>query len=613
MRDYFKIALQYCLDVRSGVRVSGQLEKLAIKRFLSDLKRSNFDVESVDDETQELLNQLKFKPSPDVDFDYELNLGRVDHACKFVEACPHVKGKLAKIKPDGTRHRLILEPWQIFAMVNIFGWIDSDNKRRFLYVYIEVAKKNGKSTWLAAVALYLAFLDGEMGAEVYTAATSRDQAKIVFEDAKKMVEFSPRMCSKFGIEFSQYSVFQTETNSFLKALSQDRGGTKDGLNVHAAIIDELHAHKTADMYDIVANGTAAREEPLILAITTAGDDTTSKCYQERQIVVDVLKGKATHEQYFGMVFCLDRGDDWQDPKVWPKANPNYGVSVNEKYLFSVFEKVKVSPKQEGITRQKHLNEWVGAVDGWIAPSIWEKCYSEVKYEDLNGQIRFGGYDLASRLDLACWAELIPRMETDGKIHWYAFVHSYINERVIETKTAINGEKRPDEYPVWREQGFLKVTPGESTDFKRIQRDIEDAHVKNPFYEIGHDRYHAEQLTANLLDEGISVVEIPQTTEYLNPAMRWIEVLLAEGRFHHNGDPLFKWCALNVLVKPDAKDNIFPRKEAAGKKIDAMVGVINAAARARHWDNEEVFDLIPGDNSDDFDFDDYIQNMVVGRR
>lgn len=176
MRDYFKIALQYCLDVRSGVRVSGQLEKLAIKRFLNDLKRSNFNVESVDDETQELLNQLKFKPSPDVDFDYELNLGRVDHACKFVEACPHVKGKLAKIKPDGTRHRLILEPWQIFAMVNIFGWIDSDNKRRFLYVYIEVAKKNGKSTWLAAVALYLAFLDGEMGAEVYTAATSRDQA-----------------------------------------------------------------------------------------------------------------------------------------------------------------------------------------------------------------------------------------------------------------------------------------------------------------------------------------------------------------------------------------------------------------------------------------------------
>ncbi|WP_180644683.1 terminase large subunit [Acinetobacter bereziniae] len=607
MRDYFKVALQYCQDVRSGVRVAGQLEKLAIKRFLSDLARSGFKSDQVDEETLSLLQNIKFKSKPDIDFEYELSLERVTHACKFVEACPHVKGKLAKVKPDGTRHKLILEPWQIFCMMNIFGWVDSENKRRFLYVYIEVAKKNGKSTWLAAVALYLAFIDGEMGAEVYTAATSRDQAKIVFEDAKKMVEFSPRMRSNFGIEFSLYSVYQTETNSTLKALSQDRGGTKDGLNVHAAIIDELHAHKTADMYDIVANGVAAREEPLILAITTAGDDTTTKCYQERQVVVDILRGKAIHDQYFGMVFCLDRGDDWQDPKVWPKANPNYGISVTEKYLHSVFEKVKVSPKQEGITRQKHLNEWVGAVDGWIAPSIWEKCLSPVKYHELDGQIRFGGYDLASRLDLASWGELIPRFEADGKIHWYAFSHSYINEHVIETKTAINGEKRPDEYPVWRDKGHLIATPGESTDYKRIQRDIEDAHIKNSFYEVGHDRYHAEQLTANLLEEGINVVEIPQVAEHLSPAMRWIEVLLAEGRFHHSGDPVLTWCALNVVVKPDGKENIFPRKGGPAKKIDAMVGIINAAARARHWDDESVFELVPGE--DDGNIDDWLDDMI----
>lgn len=607
MRDYFKISLQYCLDVRSGARTAGQLEKLAVKRFLSDLSRSNFDVESVDEETQALLQKLKFKPKPDIDFDYELDLERAHHALFFVETCPHVKGKLAKLRPDGTRQSLILEPWQVFATLNIFGWVDHEGKRRFLYVYIEVAKKNGKSTWLAAIALYLAFIDGEMGAEVYTAATSAEQAKIVFNDASKMAEYSPKMRERFGIEYSKYSVFQTHTNSVIKALSQDRGGTKDGLNVHAAIIDELHAHKTADMYDIVANGIAAREEPLILAITTAGDDTTSKCYQERQVVVDILKGKAVHEQYFGMVFCLDRGDDWLDPKVWPKANPNYGVSVTEKYLHSVFEKVKVSPKQESITRQKHLNEWIGSMDGWISPTVWDKCYSEVKYQDLHGQIRFGGYDLASRLDLACWAELIPRFETDGKIHWYAFAHSYINEHVIETKSAINGEKRPDEYVIWRNNNCLIATPGESTDYKRIRRDIEDAHIKNPFYEIGHDRYHAEELTGHLLDEGLNVIEIPQTPEHLSPAMRWIEVLLAEGRFHHSGDPVLTWCALNVVVKCDAKDNIFPRKGAPTKKIDAMIGVINAAARARHWDKEEVFDLVPGE--EDGNIDDWLNDMI----
>jgi len=606
MRDYFKIALQYCHDVRSGVRVAGQLEKLAIKRFLSDLARSGFDPESVDDESKALLQKLKFKPQPDIDFDYELNLERVTHACRFVEACPHVKGKLAKMKPDGSRHRLILEPWQIFCMMNIFGWVDSDNKRRFLYVYIEVAKKNGKSTWLAAVALYLAFIDGEMGAEVYTAATSRDQAKIVFEDAKTMVEFSPRMRSTFGIEFSQYSVYQTETNSTLKALSQDRGGTKDGLNVHAAIIDELHAHKTADMYDIVANGVAAREEPLILAITTAGDDTTSKCYQERQVVVDILKGKATHDQYFGMVFCLDRNDDWKDPTVWPKANPNYGISVTEKYLHSVFEKVKVSPKQEGITRQKHLNEWVGAVDGWIAPSVWENAGREISESSFDGQVCFGGYDLASRLDLASWGRLRPKLE-DGKVHWYIFTSNYISEHVVDTKEAINGEKRPDEYPVWRDQGYLIVTEGKTTDFEQIQRDIEDFHTENPFYEMGHDPYHAAQLTANLLDEGINVIEVPQVTKFMSEPMRWIEQLLAEDRLHHDGDPVLKWCMCNVVIRPDVNNQILPRKNSPGKKIDAAVGLIIAASRAMHYDNESVFELVPG--VDDGNIDDWLKDMI----
>lgn len=607
MRDYFKITLQYCLDVRSGVRTAGQLEKLAVKRFLSDLSRSGFDTESVDEETEGLLKKLKFKAEPDVAFEYELNLERAHHALFFIETCPHVKGKLAKLKPDGTRHTLILEPWQVFATLNMFGWADLEGKRRFIYVYIEVAKKNGKSTWLAAIALYLGFLDGEMGAEVYTAATSAEQAKIVFSDAKKMVEYSPKMRTRFGIEFSQYTVFQTETNSVLKALSQDRAGTKDGLNVHGAIIDELHAHKTADMYDILSNGIAAREEPLIAAISTAGDDTTSKCYQERQVVVDILKNKAVHDQYFGMIFCLDRGDDWLDPKVWPKANPNYGISVTEKYLHSVFEKVKISPKQESITRQKHLNEWVGAVDGWISPTVWEKAEDSKVIEDsFKGQLCFGGYDLASRLDLASWGRLRPRMK-DGKIHWYAFTSNYISEHVVDTKEAINGEKRPDEYPVWRDQGHLIVTDGNSTDFNRIQRDIEDFHCNNPFYELGHDPYHAEQLTGNLLSEGINVVEVPQITKFLSEPMRWLEQLLAEGRLHHNGDPVLKWCMCNVTVRPDVNNQILPRKNSPGKKIDAAVGVIIAASRAMHWDREEVFELVPGDDAGNID--DWLQDMI----
>lgn len=612
MRDYFKIALQYCHDVRSGVRTAGQLEKLAVKRFINDLNRSGSPLGSVDDETEKLLKSLKIgaKP-PDINFSFKFDIERAQHACFFIETCPHVEGELARLKRDGTRHLLVMSPWQIFVTVNIFGWVDYEGLRRFTYVYLEVAKKNGKTTWLAAVGLYMGFIDGEPGSNVYAAATTRDQANILFGAAKTMVEYSPKMRERFGITKQEYSIFQTTTNSSFKALSQDRDGSKDGFNVHCGLIDELHAHKDSGMYDIVSNGIASRAQPLLFAITTAGKDTTSVCYRERKIVVAILKGEASHERYFGMIFCLDKGDDWKDPKTWPKANPNYGISVKPEYLQGMADKCKISPSNEAIFRQKHLNEWVGAVDGWLAESVVTNCEVEVSYKEFKGVIGFGGYDLASRLDLASWAEMRPRFE-DGKIVWYVFAHSYINERVIESTEAINGEMRPDDYPVWRDDGWLIETPGASTDFNRIKEDILNHHLEYPFYEVGHDPYHAEQVTADLLDEGLSVIEVPQKTEFLNPAMRWIEVLFAEDRIRFCGDPVFKWCILNVVVKEDAKENIFPRKISRAKKIDAAVGMIIAASRAMYWDKEEVFELIPGEESGNFD--DFLNGMIkVSRR
>lgn len=607
MRDYFKIALQYCHDMRSGVRTAGQLEKLAVKRFINDLNRSGIPIGSVDDETEKLLKSLKIgaKP-PDINFSFKFDIGRAQHACFFIETCPHVEGELARLKRDGTRHLLMMSPWQIFVTVNIFGWVDYEGLRRFTYVYLEVAKKNGKTTWLAAVGLYMGFIDGEPGSNVYAAATTRDQANILFGAAKTMVTYSPKMQERFGITKQEYSIFQTTTNSSFKALSQDRDGSKDGFNVHCGLIDELHAHKDSGMYDIVSNGIASRAQPLLFAITTAGKDTTSVCYRERKIVVAILKGEASHERYFGMIFCLDKGDDWKDPKTWSKANPNYGISVKPEYLQGMADKCKISPSNEAIFRQKHLNEWVGAVDGWLAESVVTNCEVEVSYKEFKGVIGFGGYDLASRLDLASWVEMRPRFE-GGKIVWYIFAHSYINERVIESTEAINGEMRPDDYPVWRDEGWLIETPGASTDFNRIKEDIVEHHLEYPFYEVGHDPYHAEQVTANLLDDGLNVIEVPQRTEFLNPAMRWIEVLFAEDRIRFCGDPVFKWCILNVVVKEDAKENIFPRKISRAKKIDAAVGMIIAASRAMYWDKEEVFELIPGE--DGGNIDDWLDDMI----
>ncbi|WP_238796816.1 terminase large subunit [Acinetobacter pittii] len=607
MRDYFKIALQYCHDVRSGVRTAGQLEKFAVKRFLNDLNRSGIPLGSGDEELEKLLTSLKIgsKP-PDINFEFKFDIERAQHACFFIETCPHVEGELARLKRDGTRHLLEMSPWQVFVTVNIFGWVDYEGLRRFTYVYLEVAKKNGKTTWLAAVGLYMGFIDGEPGSNVYAAATTRDQANILFGAAKTMVAYSPKMQERFGITKQEYSIFQTTTNSSFKALSQDRDGSKDGFNVHCGLIDELHAHKDSGMYDIVSNGIASRAQPLLFAITTAGKDTTSVCYRERKIVVAILKGEATHERYFGMIFCLDKGDDWKDPKNWPKANPNYGISVKPEYLQGMADKCKISPSNEAIFRQKHLNEWVGAVDGWLAESHVTNCEVEVSFKEFKGVVGFGGYDLASRLDLAAWTEMRPRFE-DGKIIWYVFAHSYINERVMESTEAINGEMRPDDYPVWRDDGWLIETHGASTDFNRIKEDILAHHLDYPFYEVGHDPYHAEQVTADLLDAGLNVIEVPQRTEFLNPAMRWIEVLIAENRIRFCGDPVLKWCILNVVVKEDAKECIFPRKISRAKKIDAAVGMIIAASRAMYWDKEEVFELVPGE--DNGSIDDWLKDMI----
>lgn len=607
-RDYFLIALQYCDDVRTGVRTAGQLEKLAVKRFLKDLSRSGFNLESTGPKTQALLLKLKVNSqSKDSNFDFTFSLRRMHDACFFIETCPHVEGELALPKKDGTRELLVMSPWQIFVTANIFGWVDQSGFRRFRYAYLEVAKKNGKTTWLAAVGLYMGFVDGEPGAKVFTAATTRDQANILFDSAKTMVDYSPKMREHFGIQRQEHSIFQRSSNSSFKALSQDRDGSKDGFNVHCGLIDELHAHKDSGMYDIVSNGIASRSQPLLFAITTAGKDNTSVCYRERKIVVAILKGEAIHDRYFGIIYCLDKKDDWKDPKNWAKANPNYGISVKPEYLQGGFDQCRISPVKEATFRQKHLDEWVGAVDGWLAESSWAANEIDIPIQRFKGVVGFGGYDLASRLDLAAWVELRPKLE-DEKIHWYAFAHCYINERVIEATESINGEMRPDEYPMWRDQGFLNETPGASTDFNRIKEDIFEHHLKYPFFEVGHDPYHAAQVTADLLDDGLSVIEVPQKTEYLNPAMRWLEVLLAEGRLHFEANPVFKWCVLNVVVKEDVKEQIYPRKISRAKKIDAAVGLIIAASRAQHFDDLSVFDLIPGED-DSGNIDDWLNDMI----
>ena len=576
-RNYLEIMHQYCTDVQSGVRIAGKFEKLAVKRFLNDLKRQENDPE----------------------FPYSFNEERLNHVCSFIESLHHVKGKLA-------RKHFILDPWQVFVVGNIFGWEDHDGIRRFTDAYIEISKKNGKSTLAAAIGLYMTVADGEVGAEVYAAAANYDQAKIVWEDAKQMVLFNPELQAHFGVATTQYEIRVGDDNSKFKPLATDKDGSKDGKNVHCGILDEIHAHKDSDTYDIIADGVIARTEPLILGITTAGSSKIGVCWRERCKVVDILYGKDKLERYFGIIFTIDKNDDWRNPDVWPKANPSMGIAFDNGYLKDKYSKIKTAA-EESRFRQKSLNEWVQGADSWIASSEWELLADpNVTEEQFKGCIGFGGGDLASKLDLAGFVKWHPKL-INGRVHWYLFTRQYINEHVVNQRRQTDGQKRPDEYLDWVESGHLIETPGNVTSFNQINEDIVDSHAQAPFYEFGFDPFNASQFAEDLILHGIDAVEVRQQVNPLSIGMRWMEELIRDGRLHHDGNPVLQWCICNIEVKEDNNNNIFPRKPDKARKIDAGVAAIIGATRAMLWDKLDVFDLVPG--AEDGNIDDWLNDMI----
>ena len=592
MRDYLAIADQYAADVLSGAVVAGEFIRLACTRYLTDKKRAGTDT----------------------DFDYVLSHTRATHACMFIESMPHIKGRLAR-PVNGVFPRLIMEPWQIFATVNLFGWVDDQECRRFLFCYIEVAKKNGKSTWLAAVCLYMATADGEPGPEIYTVATNYDQAKIVWSDAKAMLLKTPELIGRYDAATTIYDVKFEANNGIFKPLATDKNGRRDGLNIHLAAVDELHAHPDSQTYDIVADGIASREQPLVIAITTAGTDRTGVAYRERTVVVKILTGNAAHERYFGMIFCLDQGDNWRDESVWAKANPSLGASIDLAYLQTKFEKVALSPSSEAMFRQKSLNEWVGAASSWVSVDAWDALKKPRPAADVLAVApKFGGIDMASKLDLAGFVDMYAiHVPGETKPHWHVSCSQFVNEVAAKSaaaRSAESAETRTREignacYPEWADAGWLTITPGNVTDQDEIERALIDSHSQSHYRELGYDNYNATMLAGHLMADGVPMVDVPMRVNPISPAMRWIEELILERRISHDGNPVLAWCLSNVIVAPDNNQNIYPRKSAPDRKIDAAVALFIAASRARLWDSAEVFDAVSVDGG----MDDYLRDVV----
>ena len=545
-----KIARQYAEQVVAGEILSCRWVQLACQRQLNDLAR------------------FKGKGSP-----YRFNPKLVDrdgrsfcpadNLCAFIERLPHVKGPLAG-------ESITLEPWQIFILSTVFGWVKSDGKRRYRRSYIEVPRGNAKSTLSSAVALYMLAADGEGGAEVYSLATTRDQARIVFGDAQTMARRSAGFRSRFAVNVGAHNMHVLASGSKFEALSAE-GSTLDGLNIHFGCVDELHAHKTRTVYDVVETGTGKRDNSLLWVITTAGSNRAGICYEARTFVTKLLNGVFEDDTQFGIVYGLDDGDDWTTENALVKANPNWGISVRPEILGPLQAKAMQLPSAVNNFKTKHLNEWVNADTAWMDMRAWDACGdSSLDIEAFTGQPCWVGLDLASKTDIAALMLMFQHPEISDA--YVVFGKYYLPEDTVQA--AGNSQ-----YPGWMRTGRLTVTPGNVIDFGWIEADLLDLVSRFAVQAVAFDPFQATQLSTRILAEGLPMIEVRPTVLNFSEPMKTLEALVLQRKLVHDGDPVLTWMASNVVAHLDAKDNIYPRKERAENKIDGIVALIMALSRA----------------------------------
>lgn len=385
--NYFEISCRYARDVLSGRIPACSLVKKACERQLDDLDR-------YEDGKR---------------FIYDAEAG--DRICWFIEHLTHVKGELAG-------KEIKLEPWQVFILHTVFSWKTTEGIRRFRRVYIEVPRGNGKSSLSSGVALYCLCGDREPGAEVYSFATTRDQAKIVFGDAKEMARQNPKLKRAFDLQVLATSLYVPKTNSYFQAKSAE-GSTLDGLNTHLAVIDELHAHKTRAVYDVVETSLGKRRNSLMWVITTAGFDTAGICYEVRSFVKQILNKEAQDESQFGIIYGLDEGDDWTSEEALQKANPNWGVSVRPEIITSLQAKAIARPSAANNFKTKHLDVWCSAASSWMDMPAWNMCRRSIALSDFEGFDCYMGLDLGAKNDLTAKVLVFP-VEENGRLNYYVF-------------------------------------------------------------------------------------------------------------------------------------------------------------------------------------------------
>lgn len=551
MRDYLKIANQYIQNVLTGKIPACRYVKQACQRQKNDLKR-----------------YATAKSA------YHFDEKQACRVCKFIELLTHVKGPKAG-------ENILLEPWQIFIITTVFGWLDKNNHRRFQQVYIEVPRGNGKSALSSGIGLYMLCADNEKGSDVYSFATTRDQAKIVFGDAQAMARANQPLKDAYGLSVLAKSMCVPGTNSKFEAKSAD-GTTLDGLNTHCGIIDELHAHRTREVYDVVKTSIGKRSQPLLWCITTAGFNLTGICMEVRRFVCKVLDGSASEESQFGIIYTIDEGDDWKTEDALIKANPNWGISVQPKAVLANLSMALSDPAAENNYKTKHLCVWCNADSAFFQMSKWRKCYRpEMSLSDFEGCYCIYGLDLAAKTDIAALIRLFFKYEDDGKVHYYVFPEFWLPEDKIQSSSN-------SQYRSWAKQGLIHVTDGAINDLESIQEFIKEDCQHFDTLAVAFDPWQAYQLASNLSSDGIQMVEIKPTVANFSEPMKEVQALCYQKRLHTDGNPILEWMASNLVAHMDTKENVYPRKETADNKIDGMVALIMSLKQAMLLDVEEGY-------------------------
>jgi len=480
----------------------------------------------------------------------------------------HFEGKHAG-KP------FLLELWQESIIRRMFGRLRSDGTRLYRTAYIELGRKNGKSSLCAGIALYLLVEDGERGAQVFSAAGDRAQARIVFRQAMLMAQRSPAILAKVLV--FQNIIETREHQSFYKVLSAD-ADSQHGLNVHGAVMDELHTQPNRDLWDVLTTGTGAREQPLVVAITTAGFDRHSICWELHEYARKIIDGTIADESFLAVIYGADVGDDWTSPATWRKANPNLGVSVRMDYIRGECEKAKRSPAYEGTFRRLHLSQWTSQETRFIPMARWDECSARVDEIELRGQVCFAGLDLSSSVDLTAFVLVFPR--DDGTYHIVPRFFMPIADIADRSKR----EGVPYEQWATRD-GYITATEGEIIDYAQVREQIERDKKTFDIREIAFDRWGAGQLSQDLDAMGFTVVPFGQGYGSMSNPTKELLSLVIGRKIVHGGNPVLRWMADCVSVLQDPAGNIKPVKPDRRKnssRIDGIVAAVMGLDRAmRH--------------------------------